>query len=194
MTSRPSWAKRKPTKQLVPTDPETVKLAKQIASAYRLLLKHHQPYSNPWAASTPIEQTQFWTSFLKAAVVVKDLDARPFEFMQAQWYGILKIAKKSCDRMLYPQMLSTEWARLRYAAFTGKQVAQAARVVKPSQLTTVGLFSREERRLSKLVAGYGGLSELEVLAIHYVEFSRDFLKSKNCWEDVAEQYEAALAG
>lgn len=190
-----SWAKSYKRPKAAPVEPEIADLARQVAGAYRLFLSHYHPYSNPWHASTPVEETQFWTSFVKAARIVKELGATPKDFIQAQWEGILKMARCKADRVLFPQMLTTDNARLRYTAFAGKQQSRAQRVATPKQLVNSDPHMRDNRRLKKLVATYQGeVEEEDILVLHFAEFSRAFLKHRGVWSQVAADYERLLAG
>lgn len=195
MPRTPSWAKNYKRPKAEAVEPEVAELARQIAGAYRLFLNHYHPFSNPWHATKPVEETQFWASFVKAARIVQELNATPKDFIQAQWEGIMKMARCKADRVLFPQMLTTDNARLRYASFAGKQQARSMRVAKPTQLVNADPHMRDTRRLAKLVAAYGkSVSEEDILVLHFIEFSRGFLKARGVWSQVAADYERLLAG
>lgn len=183
-----------PNRKPAAVSPEVAKMAKQIAGAYRLSLQRRSIFSNPWNPSTPIENTQFWVSFCKAAEVVLDLKADPFKFVAAQWEGILKMARRESDKVLYPQMLGTDNARMRYISYMAATNSPTTKkkVATSKQVVTSAASSREERRLCRLRDQYPGVDDAEILKIHYVEFSRDFLIDKGVWGDVAEDFEKAV--
>jgi hypothetical protein len=190
---RPSWAKNYKRKTAVTVTPEIERTANSVAAAYRTFLKTNQPFAQPWHPSTPPKDTQFWGAFVKAAEIIIELGATPHDYVQAQWEGIKKIAKHRSDRMLFPQMLITDNARLRYLSFADTQTNKAKRTVTKKQLVNADPFMRDNRRLKKLMKDYDGVEECEVIKLHCLDFSRGFLKSKGVWSDVASEYESSLS-
>lgn len=195
MPRKPSWAKQYKRPRVATPDPAVAQVARSLAGAYRLFLQHYHPFSSPWHPATPIEETQFWGSFVRAAEIVQELGASPKDYVQAQWEGILKMARCKADRVLFPQMLTTDNARLRYLAFAGRQQAKVQRVAKPAQLVNSDPHMRDTRRLKRLVDSYQGtLGEDDILLLHFLEFSRAFLKHRGVWAQVAAEYERTLSG
>lgn len=190
---RPSWAKQYKRKTTIQTTPEVEQLAETVAAAYRTFLKHYQPYSQPWHPATPPKDTQFWGAFVRAAEIIIELGATPRDYVQAQWEGIIKLAKHRSDRMLFPQMLITDNARLRYINYASTRVNKAKRAVTKKQLVNADPFMRDNRRLKKLSVDYPGVDERDVIVLHCLDFTRDFLKAKGVWNEVRSEYEQSLA-
>lgn len=148
-------------------------------------------HTRPWNPQLPIRDVPAWPHFLKAAEIIIELKTSVEEYVQAQWSCICRMARRKGDRVLFPAMLGTDNARLRFAEWQSRQEGAQRRFAKPRD-HAVATDSREEKKLEKLAKQFDVKPDA-LLRMQPTEFSRAFLRAKGAWKDVAAEYEAALA-
>lgn len=187
-----SWKRRwKKPAPPVEHDEELDALAFKIAMAYKNLLKVKVPFGLPWSPKVKVRDTIHWAHFLKAAKIVQEHGGTAQEFVRGQWDGVCRLARRRSDRVLFPQMLGTDNARMRHIEFLGTSARREDRRVKKKHIIGSD-FSREDRRLAALRIHHEGEDDESILALHCVDFSRSYLQHKGVWDAVAESYERAL--
>lgn len=192
MARAASWKRRwKKPAPPVEQDKALDALAFKIAMAYKNWMKVKQPFGMPWSAKVKVRDTIHWAHFLKAARIVVELGGTPQQFVQGQWEGVCRIAQRRSDRVLFPQMLGTDNARMRHIESLGKTTRREDRKVKKKHIIGSD-FGREDRRLAALRAHHDGQDDEAILTLHCIDFSRSYLQHKGVWDAVAESYERAL--
>lgn len=166
-------------------------IAFKIAMAYKNWMKVKVPFGLPWSPKVKVRDTIHWAHFLKAAKIVQEHGGTPKQFIQGQWEGVCRLARRRCDRVLFPQMLGTDNARMRHIESLGKTVRREDRKVQKKHVIGSD-FTREDRRLAALRAHHDGEDDETILTLHCIDFSRSYLQHKGVWDAVAESYERAL--
>lgn len=192
MTITPKWAKEWRQKEAKrPASEKQIRMARRIAKIYLQELHKRNKRARPWDLSKNVEETSVWAPFLNAAEVVIDLDAKPRVFVRAQWAGVLNMNKGVKRVVLWPSMLGTDNARMRYLDFVNYEDDKQDRQVQQKHVVNDSKFMREDRRLRKLARSYGE-NEIDILKLHYLEFSREYLQHRSVWAEIADEYEEAM--
>lgn len=151
--------------------PSVLRLAKELATAYKHRLKRENFYSKPWSTTIPVEEQRVFNHFVQAALILKEAGGLPRDYIAAQFDGL-----EWTKTFPFPTQLATDNARLRYMKYMDRKETKKSRAVTEDDFI-VDEFDYYNEKLKNRAAFYG-ISEAEVLKQHKSDFSKAFLRSK----------------
>jgi hypothetical protein len=150
--------------------------AKHLALLYHRAVKARSIYSQPWALDEPVERQRVFSFFVKAARIVKSIEADPAVYVKAQfecWNGPSYVLPA-------PSQLISPGAFQRYNDYLMRTQDTETTTLAPE------LSTREGDRLlmRRYKAHHEGWSSRKILREFGSQFSREYLERHGLWDAV----------
>lgn len=149
------------------------RLAREVATTYIAMCRVRSGKFQ-WNRVLPLgvkpEDSRFWISFIKTARECIDLDAKPKDFVEAQFDKVAWTRK-----LPFPAQLHSETCVIAYMEWSAKSLAVDLRARQSASVTmTNDPFEREEAKLERWAERFR-TSKRRVLRENRQEFSEAFL-------------------